>query len=263
MGGANWAFMATQWTLVRQAGNDGEQRSPDALERLISCYWKPIYCYLRRKGHDDARAKDLTQGFFQEAILGRDLVETADPAKGRFRVYLLSALRNYVTSTHRKAVAKKRGSGQRGISLDSIDGQKIPVPVAGASPEDAFALAWASDLLDRVLVALEEECRQDSLSTHWELFCSRVLRPITEGGTPTPLPELCRTFGIQTEAKVSNMVVTVKRRFRVLFRSLLRQYVATEEDLDQEIQEIMAILSKTRAGRQHVATGRPAGKSNG
>ena len=108
MGGTNEAFDTTHWTTIFSARTLDDGRRRESVERLLGRYWKPVYCYLRRKGHDNEAAKDLTQGFFQEVVLGRDLVQKAESQKGRFRTFLLTALDHYVTSVYRADAAKKR-----------------------------------------------------------------------------------------------------------------------------------------------------------
>ena len=248
VGGPDGSFRTTQWTQIQRLQTQNATHARELLGQLLLTYWKPVYCYLRRRGHGDAEAKDLTQGFIEAVALGRDLLGKADPARGRFRTYLLTALQTYVREVHRKAVARKRGGGARKLALHDLKGEAIPIPDETGTPEDAFSHAWAAELLDQTLAEVEADCRSAGLDVHWELFCARVIRPILEGGKPTPLPELCKAHGIDGEAKASNMIVTVKRRFQASFRRRLRESVADGEDLDREIQEVLKILARGRAG---------------
>ena len=91
LGGAGYVFLTTNWSLIEGIqSTDDNNRS--LIELLLKRYWKPVYCYLRRKGHSNEQAKDLTQGFFHEVVLNRNLVQRADQSKGRFRAFLLHAL---------------------------------------------------------------------------------------------------------------------------------------------------------------------------
>src|SRR5262245_10726860 len=110
-------FSTTRWSLViRARGTSREARR--ALEELCAAYWEPIYCFLRRQGHAPEDARDLTQGFFQH-ILERDLVARADREAGRFRNYLLRALKSHDADATRRLQAQKRGGGLVIVSLDS------------------------------------------------------------------------------------------------------------------------------------------------
>ena len=107
MGGPGGKFGTTQWTAIGKIHSDDAHRR-DLVGDLLDKYWKPVYCYLRHKGYDNEQAKDLTQGFFNEVVLGRKLIQQADKAKGRFRTFLLFALERHLKSVHRKKTAKKR-----------------------------------------------------------------------------------------------------------------------------------------------------------
>ena len=92
MGGSHGAFLTTEWTVIDHIRSGDKSSSAVLMNDLLKKYWKPVYCYLRRKGFDNERAKDLTQGFFLEIVLKRALIEHADKSRGRFRTFLLTAL---------------------------------------------------------------------------------------------------------------------------------------------------------------------------
>jgi len=211
-------------------------------------YWKPVYCYLRQKGNDNEKAKDLTQGFFV-LLLERDLAQRADPAKGRFRTFLLTALDRYVRNVHRDAKAKKRAPTGRILPLDDSRMTDVPDPVAGAGPAVAFHYAWASELLDQVFHEVERACRAAGLAVHWDLFRARVLAPILDGYKAPSLADLCRKYGISGEAKASNMIVTVKRRLKKVLSTIVQEEVGPGIDVNEEIGDLRRILSQRRAGR--------------
>lgn len=99
IGGTRGDFMTTHWSLVEKAGSPEHDKDRVFIGLLLNRYWKPVYCYLRGKGHDNEQAKDLTQGFFHEVVLERQLIAKADAAKGRFRSFLLIALDRYLVNT--------------------------------------------------------------------------------------------------------------------------------------------------------------------
>jgi RNA polymerase sigma-70 factor (ECF subfamily) len=217
------------------------------VNNLIGEYWKPIYCYLRQKGYRNEHAKDLTQGFFHEIVLGRDLVQQADKAKGRFRTFLLTALGHYVTSVHRANVAGKRYPRDGIVSLEEFDETSISWAAHDTKPEDLFTYIWASVLMDDVLAEVEKGCLRDGKEVHWEVFRARVLEPIMAGAEPETVSELCERLGIKSKANASNMIVTVKRRFQVAMSCRVRRHVDSDEQVEQEIQELMKILSRNCA----------------
>jgi DNA-directed RNA polymerase specialized sigma24 family protein len=248
IGGRNEAFHTTQWLHIDAAQTLDPQRKLEMIGTIMNKYWKPVYSYLRRKGNSNDLAKDLTQGFFHEVVLGRELISQADQTKGRFRTLLLTALDRYVVSMHRSKTAKKRAPQQPMVALDSFDPGSILDPVDSATPSDAFTYTWASQLLGEVIDAVEEECLRDGLEKHWKVFHATVVKPTMEGTSAPPLRELCSQLDIESETKASNMTMTVKRRFRAVLARCVRQYVESDDQVDEEIQDLMQILSKNRAG---------------
>ena len=244
MGGDRNVFPTTCWSEMRSARTSSDARQREVIDRLIRAYWKPIYCYLRHKGYANADAKDLTQGFFHQVVLGRDLFKRAEEAKGRFRSLLLTALNNYVSSVYRRGAAEKRRPEDGLISLQDFDEAPLVASAKTMSPDDAFTYIWASVLLQDVLAELEQRCSKDDKVLHWQLFHARILLPIMAGTEPESLAELCKQLGIESTARAANMVVTVKRRFQVAIKDRVRQYVDSEEEAEQEIRDLMTILSK-------------------
>lgn len=246
MGGVNEAFLSTQWTqLLTPRESDDERRA--LFDDLIRRYWKPIYCGLRRKGHDNETAKDLVQGFFLEIVFGRDLVAHADCTRGRFRTFLLTALDHYVTDVYRFQGARKRMPVGGLGSFDADHGESAFAATDGATPGAAFEYAWAEALLGRVMRDLETEYVEGGKAAHWRLFQARVVRPILDGTPPPALSELMAPLGISDEQKASNMIATAKRRFQSILRQHVRQSVDSEDEVDAEIADLMQVLSTGRA----------------
>ena len=245
--GYDSAFHTTHWTEIFDARSADEPRRREALEHLLRRYWKPVYCYLRCKGYDRETAKDLTQGFFCEVVLGRGLIEKADRAKGRFRTFLLTALGRYTADVRRIEKAKRRTPEGGLVRLEGIDGLKVPGHLHGATPNEAFEYAWASSLLDHVLAEVAGKCRQRGSATHWEVFRERVLQPIMENAESPPLGRLCEKYGIPKKAKAATMLFTVKRNFRTVLRRHVRQFVASDAEVDDEISHLMRIFSRRAA----------------
>ena len=243
MGGPRSTFEATRWSEMHALRGLSPEERKAALDELVGRYWKPVYCYLRRKGCDNEQAKDLTQGFFQEIVLGNRLVEQADEAKGRFRTFLLTALDRYVISVHRKQTAARRNPVAGMNSLDEMREETLPIVAKDMKPDEAFTYVWALQLLGNVLTNVREQCAQDGMGVHWKLFEVRVLDPIISGAEPVPLSELCRRLGVATPVKAENMIVTVRRRFQTAMRNRVREYVISDEEVELEIHDLMAILS--------------------
>jgi RNA polymerase sigma-70 factor (ECF subfamily) len=248
MGGALVSFQATHWTAIERIGISNDVCSAALVAELLRTYWKPVYCYLRHKGYDNEHAKDLTQGFFQEVVLGRKLIQQADQAKGHFRTLLLSALDRYLVSAHRKDTARKRIPQERLISLEDSNFHELPKATNNLNSEDIFHYTWVCELLDRLLEEVETECLHRGMAMHWDLFHDRVLSPIINCAESPSLEELCHKHGVASTVKVSSMIFSVKRRLRSAMKRLMRKSVASEAQINKEMLELMKFLAK---GRQY------------
>jgi DNA-directed RNA polymerase specialized sigma24 family protein len=236
-------FPVTHWTEIFDARSDNEPRRQAALEDLLTTYWKPVYCYLRSKGHDKEASKDLTQGFFHEVVLGRNLIQNADRERGTFRTFLLMALERYAVSAQRAEKAKRRMPEGGLVRLEGIEELSMPDAVHRGAPHEVFDYVWASSLLDRVLAEVGEECRTKGKSSHWQVFQARVLRPLMDDSKPPSLTQLCAEYGIPTETRASKMIVAVKRWFRAALRRHVRQFVDSDTEVDEEIRYLLSVFS--------------------
>jgi len=237
-GGDHW-FHTTQWTEICQLPqSDGSVRSK-LLETLLSRYWSPIYWYVRKKGYDRDLAKDLTQDFFHEIVLGRGLFDKVSQDKGRLRNYLLVAVERYLASFERKRSAKKRRPTQAVISLDQVD---CPEPQTDEDPEQAFCRGWAAELLDRSLAELSEMCHGLGDQVLWSIFNDVLLGPIFNDADRPSFQEVCQRYHVESESKASNMLTTAKRRFRSIMRRNLRESVGSDSDVDRELMDLLEIF---------------------
>lgn len=246
IGGSQRRFPSTHWRIILEVGPSDDADSRRMVGDLLQDYWKPVYCYLRHRGHSNEEAKDLTQGFFQEVVLSRELVRRADPARGRFRTLLLTALSNYVANVHRQETAQKRIPQHKLIELDQADAGDLPEATQTGSPDESFHYAWVSELLDRMLGEVEAACHTDGMTTHWNLFHERVLRPTLRDEAPPSLAQLCSKYGVEEAVRASNMIFAVKRRLQAALKRYVRQSVARDEDISEEIRELQQFLAGKR-----------------
>jgi len=242
IGGSGEAFLTTQWSLI-DGVNRGEDRDRMLISSLLRRYWKPVYCFLRYKGYPNEEAKDLTQAFFHEVVLNRSLVSRANPAQGRFRSFLLHALEQFLIDCLRKESAKKRIPKAKLVSFEFTDHLDIPQTVSQSSPEACFNYTWKSFILDQTLEMVKAACLEQGLLIHWNIFEERVLKPIFQHEGASSMKEICQRYGIASESIASNMLVTVKRRFRAVLRRTLRDTVRSEDEVDGELREMLSLFS--------------------
>lgn len=222
-------FHTTSWTLVHGARADRA-----GLEKLLRQYWSPIYAAIRRQGFGTHDASDLTQEFMSQVVIGRDLAGKADPARGRFRSYLKQSLRNFLIDRSR---GKKRAEGDHPAHLATSDGDEAgaPEPAAPATGPDAFDREWAAAVIELTLQRLEEACREDDLGPHWTAFKINVVGPTLRKTQPLSMEALAERIGAADATQASNMLQTVKRRFKRLLREVVAETVADQGEVEQEL----------------------------
>jgi len=243
IGGAGEVFLTTHWSLIEDIKSK-EDKDKALMNLLLKRYWKPVYCYLRHKGYDNEQAKDLTQGFFQEVVLNRNLVQRAEQCKGRFRSFLLYALNQYLINVKTADAARKRIPAEKLVQIDTIDPSEVPQAISNLSAEDTYNYAWLSALLDQILSEVEARCREDGMETHWNIFHDRVVQSILENVEPPSLADICEKYGIEDEKKASNMNITVKRRFQSALKQYIRNTVTSDTQINEELEEIMRFFPK-------------------
>lgn len=222
----------------------GVRSSPEgavALEALCDSYWLPIYAFVRRQGHHRAEAQDLTQAFFV-MLLQRDDLRNISPEKGRFRSFLLTALKHFLINEWQKARAQKRGGGRTVLSLDfdSAETQFSMQPAEAATPESVFNRQWALTLLERVQAALQTEMNQKGNGEQYDALKSHLVGD-TDAGRYAETAEQLGT----TEAAVKMAVSRLRKRYRTLLREEIAQTVSGEDEIDDEIRELFDALRRT------------------
>src|SRR5882672_9484453 len=152
------AFTATHWSQVVVAADASSPRAAEALAQLCRTYWYPLYAFIRRQGIDAEEAQDLTQAFFAR-LLERNFIAAAVEEKGRFRSFLLVALKRFLINERERRQAQKRGGGQAILSLDDTEaeGRYRLEPADELTPERIYERRWAIALLDEVMLALRRE----------------------------------------------------------------------------------------------------------
>lgn len=155
--GGGAVFRSTEWSVVLDARQDSSHRR-EALERLCANYWLPLYGYLRRRGHSPADAEDLTQGFFCH-LLASDFLERSDPEKGRFRGFLVGALKRFLGTHFERQNAGKRGGGVRLVDWETVnaEGEFSRFADSSLDASQVYETSWAMTLLGRALSRLESE----------------------------------------------------------------------------------------------------------
>lgn len=232
-------FATTRWSIVLRAGKPEAADASDALGRLCRTYWYPLYAQVRRHGYNAHDAQDLTQGFFAR-LLENDLIARADPARGRFRTFVLTALKHFIADEWAKARAQKRGGHKIFVSFDAAAAERRfhDEPVDKVAPDKAFDRQWAVVLLSEVLATLEREYSDAGKARHFA-----VLKPALTGARESqPYAHLAAELGA-SEGAVKIAVHRLRRRYRELLEAEIAQTVASPGEAAAELNDLFRALA--------------------
>jgi RNA polymerase sigma factor (sigma-70 family) len=232
-------FVTTHWSVVLVAGRTDTTRASNALSRLCQTYWYPLYAYVRRRGYSPSDAQDLTQEFFAR-LLERHVLGSADPNRGRFRSFLLTAMNHFLAHEWEKAKAQKRGGGQSFVSWDlAAAEERFGVePADSLSPDKIFDKQWALALLEEVLNRLEAEHLQAGKGA---LFAA-LKETLTGSRESQPYGALAAQLDM-TEAAVKVAVHRLRSRYRELLKIEITNTLADPDHAEDELRELMAALA--------------------
>jgi RNA polymerase sigma factor (sigma-70 family) len=233
-------FATTRWSLVLAAGRRSSDRSTDALASLCETYWYPVYAFIRRQGHDTDAARDLTQEFFAR-VLEKNYFGAADPARGRFRAFLLTSIRHFLSNERDRARALKRGGATPALSLDveTAEGTYQLEGQDDLTPEKLFDARWATLLLDRALARLQHAYAASGKSATFD----RLKGFLTGDSADVPYAEAARSLD-STEAAVKVAVHRLRRRFREALIEEITETVSSPADVDAELRHLRAAVTR-------------------
>jgi len=235
---ASATFVTTQWTRVLEARGD----SPDAqaaLSDLCAAYYAPVFAFIRRDAPDEDAARDLTQEFFAR-LLARQGIATVDPQRGRFRSFLLGAVKHFLADMRDHAQRLKRGAGQPLESIepgtDTSPGLQLP-DLNAPSPDHEFDHKWALTLLDRALALLAQEHEAAGKADHFE-----ALKPWLSGDSENiSQAEAAARLGLN-EGAVKVAIHRLRRLFREVIRNEIGQTVSDRAQVDAELHYLLEAL---------------------
>jgi RNA polymerase sigma-70 factor (ECF subfamily) len=209
----------------------------EALEDLCRAYWYPLYAFVRRLGEGPDDARDITQAYFTR-LLEKGYLDDYDPDRGRFRVFLMASIRNFLSKERKRAQALKRGGGAEILSLDERDaeGRYSHEPAEPLTPEQVFERRWALTLLERVLVRLQAELAAAGRGREFER-----LRGFLTGEQPKlAYRDVGAELGL-SEAAVKTAVHRLRQRFGALLREEIAGTVAGPHEVDDEVRHLLAV----------------------
>lgn len=225
------SFHDTRWTLVaRSRGGDTEASA--ALSELCEAYYAPVVAFLRREGRDEDAARELAHDFFARLLEG-GAIDGARPGRGRFRSYLLGALKHFAADRRDRALSAKRGGG---VEHAGIDGEAEIADRGIESPDRAFDRQWALTVLERAMGRLESELRDEGKSAHFE-----ILHPWLTAEAELQQSAAAEALGLSTEA-VKVAIHRLRKRFREAVKAEIAHTVARAADVREELEALTSAL---------------------
>ena len=230
-------FSTTNWSVVLEAQGESPA-AQEALEKLCRTYWRPVYSFIRREGSGPEEAEDLTQGFFALLLEHRNF-DAVRKEKGRLRSYLLTSLKHFLISEHRRAVTLKRGKGQQPLRLDElvVAERSVMEPADHLTAERVYERRWALTLMDQVLRRLKDEyCTTGNAG----LFDSlKKLLPDEPGGQSRA--DIATELGM-TDNALRQAFHRFRHRYQLLLREEISHTVAIASDVEDELRHLIAVL---------------------
>lgn len=233
-------FPSTHWSVVVSANGEQTSSATTALETLFLAYRKPLYAYIRRGGTPHHDAEDLLQGFFGR-LLAKEVLRAASQQRGRFRSFLLAALKHFIANEHDHAVALKRGGGATHLSLDTAapGASTVLEPAApNTSPERLFDREWAQAIFARGLERLEQEFAAEGKQAQFAILAPFLSRP----PGPGEYAQVATQAGVRP-ALMATVVLRLRRRFHDLLRAEIASTVASPAEVDEELHYLVDLMA--------------------
>ena len=230
-------FATTHWSVVLEAQGESPA-AQEALEKLCRTYWRPLYAFVRQQGIDPEEARDLTQGFFALLLERRDL-DAVRKEKGRLRSYLLTSVKHFLASEHRRATAIKRGRGQPLVPLEELSAiERVQFESADSlSPDRLYERRWALTLMEQVLRRLKDE--YDAAGNAALFDWLKQLLP-DEPGAPSRAA-IAALLGM-TENAVRQAFHRFRQRYQVFLREEISHTVVIASDIEDELRHLISVL---------------------
>ena len=230
------AFVTTHWSVVLSAQNEDSPQSVEALANLCSAYWFPLYAFVRRQGHSPHDAQDLTQEFFAR-LLEKGYLKAAAREKGKFRTFLLVAIKRFLANEWDRQHAQKRGGFEPVVSIDQeqAESRLDSEPAHGLQPDVLFDRQWATTLLERTMKRLHEEYVTTGRSKLFEFLRGAVARD----ESALSYAQIAAQLNL-TEAAVKMAVQRLRARYREILRSEIVETVSSPDEVEEEIRHLFS-----------------------
>ena len=238
-GTSGFQFQTTHWSLVLAAAVNPTTESNVALATLCQTYWNPVYAFIRRSGYTRDQSQDLTQGFFA-LLIEKHYLRDANQRRGRFRSFLLTAVKHYLANEWDRGHAVKRGGGQIPVSIDLLEAESWhgPAAVEETTPERLFERRWALSLLEHVMARLRAEYSAMGKAEQFD----RREGLLTRDAADARYEVLAAEMGVSAGA-LRMSLHRLRRKYRYVLRAEIAETVSTPEEIDEEIRFLLSTLN--------------------
>lgn len=235
---SNAWFVTTRWSVVLAARDQESPNATKALETLCATYWYPLYAFVRRQGRNAEDAQDLTQEFFAR-LLEKNQLQPVAPEKGKFRTFLLVAMKRFMANEWDRLRAQKRGGGKAAIAFDAAlaESRYASDLATNTAPDQVYDRRWGLALLDRTLVRLRvefEEAGKPCAFNELKQFLTAEKAGYAEAAAGLGM----------SEAAVRVAVHRLRKRFRELFREEIAHTVSTPDEINDEVRYLMTVIGE-------------------
>jgi RNA polymerase sigma-70 factor (ECF subfamily) len=233
-------FATTHWSVVLAAGHDSSPGAQEALEKLCSAYWYPLYAYVRRQGRSPEDAQDLTQAFFAK-LLKKNSLRHAQKERGRFRTFLLTSLKHFLSNEWKRAQSAKRGGGRIHLSWDQTSAEERYQlePVLDLTPDKVFEQRYALTLFQQALISLREESVVEGKSDRFE----QLKGFLTDEPAAGAYKAAAERLGMSSDA-VAVSVHRLRQRYAELVREGIAQTVDGPAEVQEELRYLIGLIGK-------------------
>ena len=228
-------FLTTHWSVVIRAAKQDSASAHEALCELCRTYWYPLYGYVRRRGYSPQDAEDMTQSFFAR-VLEKNYVADADRARGKFRSFLLTALKNFLANEWDRQHARKRGGFSSSINIDQATAEsRLQWELRDEmQPDKAFERQWAMTLLDRVMAELEREYTESGRAKLFDALRGSLAKDESRSQA-----DIAASLNV-SEAAVKMALQRLRARYRDLLKAEIARTVSSPDEIEPELRALMA-----------------------
>jgi RNA polymerase sigma factor (sigma-70 family) len=228
-------FPSTSWSLILQSQQIANPAAVQALDQLARAYWRPLYVCVCSMGYTHQEAEDAVQRMFEQ-LVSRDSLRAVLPGESRFRTFMLTCLRNSMTSEYRARTRQKRGGGEEMASLGSEELEELG-DENRLLPEATLDREWAREIFSRAMARLEVDAVQRGRQTVFSVALPVLRGEQPEGGYASLAAKLQMTEGGARKA-----VFDLRARLGALLKQEVTATVVDPAEADQELRYLLSLL---------------------